>query len=243
MKKNITITCLAAVFAISFAVDAQAQEKSRVGLKGGLAVYSSTASISALGFSEEETSDSRMGFTAGIFVEKPFSDLISLQVEGLYVQKGGKDEVSGEDFGAGVGTGDGDLLLSYLDVPVMLKVNIPLESNVSPFLYGGGFAGYLLDASAEADGQSAEDEGIEIKDLLNDLNYGVVLGAGVTFGALTLDIRYDMDLANIFDKDSDLINDLRQEFGDVEGIDQLDELLDGIEITTSGLMVTAGISF
>lgn len=241
MKKNRIPVIIVAFLAFSISM-AQAQD-ARFGLKGGAALYSTTASISALGFSEEETTDFRMGFTAGLFIEKSFSDLISGQVEGLYVQKGGKDEVSGEDFDAGVGTSDGDLLLTYIDIPVMLKINIPLESNVSPFLYGGGFAGYLLDASAEANGQSAEDEGVEIKDLLTDLNYGAIFGAGITFGAFTLDIRYDLGLANIFDKDSDLINDLKNEFGDVEGIEQLDELLDGIEITTSGLMVTAGISF
>lgn len=241
MNKNLTAICIAAVFAISFTIEAQAQQESRVGLKGGLTMYSTTASISALGFSEEETTESKMGFAAGLFIEKSFSDIISGQIEGLYVQKGGKDELSEAD--AGLEVNDGNLTLSYIDVPAMLKFHIPLDAEVSPFVYGGGFAGYLLDASAEANGQSADDEGVELKDLLTDLNYGVILGAGVTFGAFTLDIRYDMGLANIFDKDSDLINDLRNELGDVEGLDQLDELLDGIEITTSGLMVTAGISF
>lgn len=240
MNKNLTVICVTAFFAISISNPSIAQQ-SRVGLKGGLAMYSTTASISIQDISEEETTDSRIGFAAGLFVEKPFSDLISIQLEGLYVQKGGKDEASQAD--VGVDVEDGDLILSYVDVPVLLKINIPVGEGFSPFIYGGGFAGYLLDATAEADGQDVEDEqDFAIEDLATDLNYGVIFGAGLTFGSFTLDIRYDMGLANIFDKESDLIQDLANELG---GVDQqlLNELLDGIEITTSGLMVTAGISF
>lgn len=233
--KNLIIICIAVVFAISFVVEAEAQEESRVGLKGGLGLYSSTASISVQGLSVEETSDSRVGFAAGLFIEKPFSDIVSGQIEALYVQKGGKDSVSEEE----VEVSDGDLTLSYIDVPVMLKINIPIEAEISPFVYGGGFAGYLLDASAEADGESIDE--VEIKDLLTDLNYGLIFGAGINFGAISLDIRYDLGLANIFDKDSELFSDLEGELGDEFG--ELDEILDGIEITTSGLMFTLGFSF
>lgn len=231
MKKNLSIICLAVIlFSIS---EVQAQE-SRVGLKGGLALYSSTASISVTGLSVDETSNSKVGFAVGLFVEKPFSDVVSGQIEALYVQKGGKDKV--ED--AGVGVSNGDVTLSYIDVPVSLKFNIPLEDDIQPFIYGGGFAGYLLDASASADGETIND--IDIKDLLTDINYGLIFGAGVNFGMLSVDIRYDLGLANIFDSESNLFNDLQNEIGDIEG---LDEILNGIEITTSGFQFTLGIAF
>lgn len=235
MKNKILTICLTVIF-ISVSTGAHAQD-SRFGLKGGATLYSSTASISAFGESIEEESESKIGFAVGLFVEKPFSDLISGQLEALYVQKGGKDDVAEADLE------DGDLTLSYIDVPAMLKINVPLDGDISPFVYGGGFAGYLLDAQAESDGVSAEDEGIEIKDLLSDINYGLVFGAGVSFGMLSVDIRYDLGLANIFDSDSDLIQELLEEFEGQEGSQEIEQLLDGIEITTSGFQFTLGISF
>lgn len=239
MKKNIVTISLVVLFMLSFAA-VQAQD-SRVGLKGGAALYSSTAGFSAFGTSIEQTSDKKLGFTAGLFIEKPFSDLISGQIEALYVQKGGKDDIAEAD----VEVEDGDLTLSYIDVPVLIKLNIPLDGDIKPFLYGGGFVGYLLDAKVESGGVSAEDEGVEIKELLKNINYGFVLGGGVSFGKLSIDIRYDMGLGNIFDKDSDLINDLIEEFEgeDIDGFDELEELLDGIEISTSGFMFTLGVVF
>ena len=209
MKKIISLICIAGMIAFGFN-DAQAQD-TRFGLKGGLTMYSMETSV--MGFSE--TSDNKLGFTGGLFVEKPFSDMFSLQFEALYVQKGGddSDEV----------IGDGTLTLSYVDVPVLLKVNIPLDGDISPFIYGGGFAGYLIDATAEGNGES-----MDVGDFFEDLNYGLMFGAGVSFGMAHVDIRYDMGLANLIDDGG--------EMGDVFGNG-------GIEVTTKGFMITAGISF
>ncbi|MDX1640608.1 MAG: porin family protein [Balneolaceae bacterium] len=236
MKTNLSIILLTAIFAFSLSMDARAQD-TKFGLKGGAALYSTTASVSGFGESIEEKSGQRFGFAAGLFIESPFSDIVSGQIEALYVQKGGKDDLEDAE------VEDGDLTLSYVDVPVMIKANIPLDGNVQPFVYGGGFAGYLLDAQAESDGQSVEEEGFELKDVLKDVNYGLVFGGGVSFGNISVDIRYDLGLANIFDSESDLIQELLNEFGETDEIQEIEQLLDGIEITTSGLQFTVGISF
>ena len=242
MKKILTILTITTLFALSVVFDTQAQDEARIGLKAGAGLYSSTASISFFGLSVEETSDPKIGLAAGIFVEKPFSDLLSGQVEALYVQKGGKGDLAGTDIDLDVETGDGKLTLSYLDIPAMLKLNIPIKSEeVSPFIYVGGFAGYLLDATASTDEGSFD--GIEIKDLLNDLNYGFILGAGANFGTISVDLRYDIGLANLFDSESELFQELEEELGDDEEFEDFDDLLDGIEITTSGFMLTLGYAF
>lgn len=235
MKNRMITICLAAMIAGSFSL-AQAQD-TRFGLKGAGALYTTTASISAFGESIEEQSDSKTGFAAGLFIEKPFSDIFSGQIEALYVQKGGKDDLAEAD------VEDGDLTLSYFDLPVMLKVHVPVDGNISPFVYGGGFAGYLFDAQAESGGVSVEDEGVELRDLLADINYGLVVGAGISFGSISIDARYDIGLANIFDSDSDLIRDLLEEFEGEEGFEEIEQLLDGIEVTTSGFQIALGISF
>lgn len=240
MKKNLIVICIAIVFATVGVSESQAQEESRVGLKAGAGLYSTTTSVSFSGFSAEQTSDSKIGLTAGIYLEKPFSELISGQVEALYVQKGGKDDISGSDtdLDVEVVAGGGKLTLSYIDVPALLKIYIPIKSEeVSPFIYGGGFIGYLLDATATTNEGSIDE--LDIKDLLKDLNYGLMLGAGVNFGAISLDFRYDLGLANILDTDSDLFD----EFDDEEGVEEFNEILEGIEISASGFSFTVGYVF
>ncbi len=157
-----------------------------------------------------ETTDSKLGFAAGLYVEKPLSDMFSLQFEALFVQKGGEDEFGSET-------------LSYVDIPVLLKVNIPLDGDITPYVYGGGFAGYLIDAKAEDNGDS-----YDIDEFLDDFNYGVAFGAGVSFGMFNVDIRYDMGLANILDADDEVAGMFGEE---------------GLEVSTKGFMLTAGITF
>lgn len=215
MKKLLSLICVVGLFALNVN-DLKAQD-TKFGIKGGATLYSVTTSFA--GF--EESSNSKIGFAAGVFMEKSFNDLLSLQVEGLYVQKGGEEE--GDDF-----FGDENITLSYIDVPVLVKFNIPLDGTVQPFVYGGGFVGYLLDATASED--DFEDD---ISDFLNDINYGLSFGVGASFGMLSLDIRYDMGLANIYDDSA--FDDLG-DFGDFFGGAN-------IEASTSGFMLTAGISF
>lgn len=242
MKKSLITLFATVCFLMSGILDLHAQGESRIGLKGGTDLYSSIASVSFFGLSVEETSDSKFGFAAGIFVEKPFSDLLSAQFEVLYIQKGGKDHFSGTDFDVDVEDGEGKLTLSYLDIPAMLKLNIPIKSeSVSPFVYAGGFAGYLLDATVGTDEGSFD--GIEIKDLLNDINYGFIMGLGANFGAVSVDLRYDIGLGNIFDSEAELFEELEDELGDNEEFGDLEDLLDSIELTTSGLLLTIGYAF
>lgn len=217
MKKLLSIICVAGLMALSVQ-QADAQD-TKFGIKGGGTLYSVTTSFA--GF--EETSSNKIGFAAGLFVEKPFNDLVSLQVEGLFVQKGGEEE--GDEF-----FGDEDITLSYVDVPVLLRVNIPLDGGAQPYVYAGGFAGYLLDATASEEGFEDED----VSEFLEDFNYGLTFGAGVSFGMLSLDVRYDMGLANIYD--DSMFADMNDGFGDFFGDA-------GIEGSTSGFMLTAGISF
>jgi hypothetical protein len=215
MKKLLIVLCTAGLLALSFN-DIEAQD-TRFGLKGGLTLYTLTDSFGGM----DETSDSKLGFAAGLFVEKPFTDIFSLQVEGLFVQKGG--EYTDEDWG------DEIVTLSYVDVPVLLRANIPLDGNATPYLYGGGFVGYLLDATAEEDGVS-----IDVGEFANDINYGLSFGAGVSFGAFNIDVRYDLGLADIYDE-GDMFDDLG-DWGDFFGGGEF-------ESSTSGFMLTAGISF
>lgn len=209
MKKQILILLTAGLFAALF-TDANAQN-SRIGIKGGATSYQTTTEFGGI----ESTSDSKIGFTAGLFAEFALSNIISIQPEVLYVQKGGED--NDEDFG------DSAMTLSYVDVPLLLKLNVPLEGSVKPYAIGGPYVGYLIDATDDFEGESED-----IKDFFEDLNYGVMFGAGVNIGSFHIDIRYDMGLANIY-----------------AGNEEFDEFFGegNFVVDFSGLMLTAGISF
>lgn len=226
MKKLLPAFLIAALLAIGFS-DSQAQD-TRFGLKGGLSFYQvgGELSVSFMGFSETETFDSgtRMGFHGGIFMEKPINEYLSIQPEINFIQKGGSESDSDEfvDFS------DEDVTLSYIDVPLLLKVNIPLDGNISPFLTAGGYVGYLLDAKAEFGGTTED-----ISDEVKDISYGLLFGVGANFGNFFIEARYDYGLSNVFD--DDLFDDeLNGDFDDINF---------DFKVRNSGFSIAVGIMF
>lgn len=225
MKKLCTILCLIGLMAFSVK-DAVAQD-TRFGLKGGITFYKGT--IDFAGF--EESSSSALGFTAGVYAEFPLSKYISIQPEILYNQKNIEEDDSFFDE-------NNQVSFSYIDVPVLLRLNIPLEGNVSPFVTAGPYVGYLLDAKDEFDGQTED-----ISEFIEDLNYGIIIGGGVQFGNFNVEVRYDIGLANIY-KD-ELFMDEFNDFDDFDDFFDFGDFFGGgsIEGKLSGLSLTFGISF
>jgi hypothetical protein len=132
MKKILTILCITGLIAFSVQ-DTQAQD-TRFGIKGGLSFYKIAGDVSAsymgLSYGESFDSNTKMGFHGGIFMEKPLNEYLSIQPEVNFIQKGGSESGDiDEDFGF---FDDEDITLSYIDVPLLLKLNIPLEGNLAP---------------------------------------------------------------------------------------------------------------
>jgi len=73
MKKIISLLCMAAIIALGFS-ESQAQD-TRFGFKGGLTYYKGTVDVDLGIISLDLESDSRIGFTGGLFIEYPLSDL------------------------------------------------------------------------------------------------------------------------------------------------------------------------
>ncbi len=248
MKKIIALLCTMGMVAMGLS-EYHAQD-ARFGLKGGVTYYKGTVDANLGFFSLELESDSRIGFSGGLFMEYPLSDLISIQPEILFIQKNQKEsedffELNGfNDFNDFDDFDDEPLVettLSYIDVPVLLKVNIPLEGDVQPFITVGPYVGYLLDAKDNLNGTDEFDDFDDIgsiKDLVKDFNYGLIIGGGVNFGNLFLELRYDMGLANIFDED-ELMN------GDLNDFDDDFDLFGDMDISAriSGLSFSIGIRF
>lgn len=155
------------VFVMCVAVASQAQVQVALGLKAGV-------NVSKLNTDEFESS-SITAFHGGAFCLFKFT-VLGIQPELLFSQQGSKlDDL------------DGDLKMSYMTVPVMIKFYFPGGFN----LQAGPQFGFLN--SAEFDGQNVEDS---FKS--SDVTANVGLAWDAPFG-LVLDARYNIGLSDVSD--------------------------------------------
>jgi outer membrane protein with beta-barrel domain len=159
MSRNAVVVLLAAAVAVTpLAAGAQFT------IKAGASFASTTESDLVPDVSN------RTGFAAGIGYGFPLgSGAFSLQLEGLYVQKGG-------DLGDA-----GSLKIDELDFPILLQWKIPIAF-LSPFLYAGPQAEFELSCTT-ADIDCVDTE---------SLRWGGVLGLGVRFAQkFSGELRYN----------------------------------------------------
>jgi hypothetical protein len=158
---------MAAMLAALIAQPASAQ----IGFKAGLSFASTTESE----FIPDV--DTRTGFAAGISLGLPLGSSLRLQPELLYVEKGGKF------------ANDQTLEINELNVPVLLRFNMPLPA-IAPFVLAGPVAEYELTCKA-ADVDCVDTE---------SLRWGFMAGAGVRRGGgLSVEARYGYTLSEISD--------------------------------------------
>lgn len=186
----------------------QAQERS-FGIKGGAAAYQITSEFG----DASSTSDRKIGFEAGIFGDFPINRFLSIQPEAVFSQKGGEE--TSEQFG------NSSITLNYVDVPLLLKINAPVDGMLQPYIFGGPYAGYLIEATSEAEGES-----MELTEFFNEIHYGLKVGLGINIGSFLIDARYDMGLADLYKENDDL-----------EGLDS------NFEIISTGFVLSVGLRF
>jgi hypothetical protein len=178
MKRAWTLLLIGA-FAALLALPQPADAGVRFGLKGGANVASVNGNLG----DQVENWKSTFGFCAGIFLELNFGRVLTIQPEVLYTVKGAD-------------TGDGKLKFDYIEIPVLLKVRIPISS-IHPFVFAGPAFGWNLKAAIE---------GIDIGDM-PPADYSAVLGAGLQLGrSVHIDARYTMGLTKLQIPDPDLID-------------------------------------
>ena len=141
--------------------------------------------------------ESRTGFTGGIFFMFQFSSLIAIQPEAYYAMKGAT--LSGEN-------SDITFSLDYIEVPVLLKLIIPVVgSNIRPSVFAGPSVGFNTTAKIkiESDGESAEED---VKEDVKSTDFGLVFGGGIGImigkNELGFDIRYILGLSSLDDTSS-----------------------------------------
>jgi hypothetical protein len=201
MKKLFTVLFLfVLVSSLSFA-------QMQLGLKAG-------GNIANINGDDAGNPDSKFGFCAGGFFMYQFSPMFAVQPEVYYTMKGAKEKgivnIGGQDV-----TVDQTLTLDYIEIPVLIKLIIPVTgSNINPAIFAGPFVGINTTAKAKAeyDSQTEEVDLENIKSTEFGLQFGGGLGFNVGNGELGVDIRYILglttwdDSANEFDVKNGVIN-------------------------------------
>lgn len=142
--------------------------------------------------------ESRTGFMIGGFVKMNIPESnVAIQPEIYFAQKGAE-------------SGNSEIKLEYLEIPILVKVGLGSSDVVKPNLFAGPYAGINLNQSSG--GLLGSGDNVE------NIDFGGVLGAGLDIEAgssiFTIDLRYGFGLSNVF-QDGDEKNRL---FAIVAGI-------------------------
>ncbi len=185
MKKRIVCATCLSVLVLAGTASAQVTG----GLKGGLNLANMSFSHSDLSVSP----GNRTAWMAGAFVEFPLAKNLALQPEAIVSTKGATLSPGGS---ASV-----SINLTYVDVPVLLRLDVPTNGRTVPFVYAGPNVGFLLRAKAVATfGGSKSEE--DMKKDMKSTEFGVALGGGVRFGSFLVEARYLQGLTNVARLDS-----------------------------------------
>ncbi len=178
------------LFALAFFMTAtfgalQAQNENvttEFGVKGGF-------NMSNFLSDDDEATDENIlyGFNAGVYATLPISNFVAIQPEILFTTRGSELE-----YDNAFGSGNTKFKLNYIEVPLLVRVNITKNFN----LQAGGYASYLVSSKVTGDGAIDFDEEIDTDDL-NKFDAGIVAGVGVDFSPISIGVRYNYGLTTI----------------------------------------------
>lgn len=158
---------------------------------------------------------SRNGFSGGVFLDMQLSDMISVQVEAIYMQRGAwmKGMPFIIDFGTEIieGTADAELRLWYFDFPVLAKFTFRRDSFLSPFVYTGPVLSYsqrsIVEITIDIPGFWMWGERDDVSDQIKDWEFSALFGGGLNldFGSFLVffEGRYSLGLMNLNDTDDE----------------------------------------
>lgn len=193
MGNRIIVLTLLLVFAVAACAQAEGAGIAAKGIKAGINMATHRGS-------DTDNHKYRTAFVGGGFLTYAFAPSMALQGEVLYSQKGYKiDEADYKETGR----------FSYIEIPVIFKYMIQMQSAVTPNLYAGIAPAFLLSAEEEWEytgsigailGDSNTDD---VKDYSNSFDFGLVFGGGLDFavgnGVIAFDVRYDLGLMKVYD--------------------------------------------
>ncbi len=124
---------------------------------------------------------SRIGLVGGLFLQLNFGDSFAIQPEVLYAQKGSQTTS---------GSNNSTFDLSYVEIPVLLKLYLPTPG-IKPNIFAGGAVGFNTAANLVASGTPSAIANISSSDV------GVIGGVGVDIDKFSISGRYELGLTKV----------------------------------------------
>lgn len=182
MKRMMTVLVIAA-FAGLLALPQPAAAGVQFGIKAGGNMAKPT------GVDAQDplaTLKNKVGFTGGIFLAFNFGRIVTVQWEALYTMKGATYVALDDSY-------TDKLYADYIEVPLLLKIKIPLPV-IQPFVFAGPSVGFKLQ-------EKLQENGVDVpltEKLLKNNDYGAIFGAGVNLGrSFMLDVRYSLGMQKV----------------------------------------------
>lgn len=153
--------------------EAPAQILSEFGIRGGI-------NFASFSDSKQEVDSRRVGLLSGVYGTFKIPLIpISIQPEVLYSQKG-------------AGINGVEVKLSYIEIPVLVRINLASMGSLSPHLYAGPYIGFKLTYKEEPQPSDAEIQ-------VNNTDYGLVFGGGLDIRKINLGVRYSLGFNEILE--------------------------------------------
>ena len=183
---------------LAFGLAPAASAQATFGVRGGLNA-SSFVGVGADDLEGFEPS-SALGLVVGAFAEVPLSGWVAVRPEVLYSQKG--LAVSGDVLGAGLLSADGTLNLDYVEVPVLVRIGLPIGPALDAGLLVGPTFAFKVNESLDVgvEGVPIDLDGViglfspGDEDAFESFDAGLALGVEVGSGPFYVDLRYTLGL-------------------------------------------------
>jgi hypothetical protein len=182
----------------SFAQESPANDrKLTFGVKGGLALSQLVRIGPAF---QGAYLKSKLGATAGGFVNLRFSHAVSIQTEILFVRKGYQWRGYGYNLGE-----YGTIKIDYIEVPVFAKITFCENRTIRPFYFTGPYLDIRTRALSDWVywGHLYLEKSVnDVTDRLRTTHCGWLFGTGIAIHALsrefTIEVRYDLGSTRVF---------------------------------------------
>lgn len=181
MKKIILSIASIIIGSVSYAQDSKSN--TGFGIKGG---------VNFTNLYTDDVNDNNMltSFNIGVFATLPLTGNLAIQPEVNFSRKGA--ELVYDNLFA---SGTAKFKLNYIEVPVLLKINITDNFNI----HAGPYLAYLINAQVtnESSGGSFDFEENFDNDDFEKFDYGLSGGLGFDFTSISIGARYNYGLATI----------------------------------------------
>lgn len=185
MKKLFLVVSIMLISVIGFS-------QMQVGLKGAVSMSSLSTNIS------DYTNAFKSGFQAGAYLR--IGKKLHLQPEAYFSAKSGELAYDIQADGPALTVSE-TVTLNTVDVPVLLGLTILNPPVVKVRLQAGPVASFVLNKDFDVTLNGVSEEPSDTyKDAWSNMNWAMQFGAGIDVAFMTIDLRYELGLSNIYNQ-------------------------------------------